>query len=146
MRPPGPRDSRYESAYIFAAVCPQRATGAALVMPYANTEASNLHLEEISSPGAPGAHPALLFDGAGWHISPALELARNITPVCLPPSAPELNPTESLWECLRKNDLALRVLDAYHAILDACRKAWNEFLARSDRLVSSTPRNWAKLS
>ena len=44
-RPPGPRDSRYEWAYIFAAVCPERATGAALVMPYANTEAMNLHLQ-----------------------------------------------------------------------------------------------------
>ena len=32
-RPPGPRDSRYEWAYIFAAVCPERATGAALVSP-----------------------------------------------------------------------------------------------------------------
>ena len=45
-RPLGPRDSRYEWAYIFAAVCPERATGAALVMPYANTEA-----DEPASPG-----------------------------------------------------------------------------------------------
>ncbi len=61
-------------------------------MPYANTEAMNLHLQEISRTVALGAHAALGFDGAGWHTSPALELPQNITPVCLPSYAPELNP------------------------------------------------------
>ncbi len=145
-RPPGPRDSRYEWAYIFAAVCPERATGAALVMPYANTEAMNLHLEEISRTVAPGAHAALVFDGVGWHTSSALELPENITPVCLPSYAPELNPTENIWEYLRKNYLALRVLDDYDAIVDACCKAWNDLLAMPDRLASITRRNWAKVS
>ena len=107
-------------AYIFAAVCPERATGAALVMPYANTEAMNLHLQEISRGVAPGAHAALIFDGAGWHTTDKLELPENITPVCLPPYAPELNPTENIWEYLRKNYLALRVFDDYDAIVDAC--------------------------
>ena len=125
-RPPGPRDSRYEWAYIFAAVCPERATGAALVMPYANTEAMNLHLQEISRGVAPGAHAALIFDGAGWHTTDKLELPENITPVCLPPYAPELNPTENIWEYLRKNYLALRVFDDYDAIVDACCMAWND--------------------
>ena len=133
-RPPGPRDSRYEWAYIFAAVCPERATGAALVMPYANTEAMNLHLQEISRGVAPGAHAALIFDGAGWHTTDKLELPENITPVCLPPYAPELNPTENIWEYLRKNYLALRVFDDYDAIVDACCMAWNDLLTMPDRL------------
>ena len=33
---------------------------------------------------------------------------------------PELNPTENIWEYLRKNYLALRVFDDYDAIVDAC--------------------------
>ena len=145
-RPPGPRDSRYEWAYIFAAVCPARATGAALVMPYANTEAMNLHLLEIGRAVAPGAHAALVLDGAGWHTTPALELPHNITPVRLPPYAPELNPTENIWEYLRKNNLALRVYHDHDAILDACCKAWNDLIAMPDRLASITRRNWAKVS
>ena len=145
-RPPGPRDSRYQWAYIFAAVCPERATGAALVMPYANTEAMNLHLQEISRGVAPGAHAALIFDGAGWHTTDKLELPENITPVCLPPYAPELNPTENIWEYLRKNYLALRVFDDYDAIVDACCMAWNDLLAMPDRLASITRRKWAKVS
>ena len=50
------RDTRYEWAYIFGAVCPARATGAALVLPFADTEAMNLHLAEIARTVAPGAH------------------------------------------------------------------------------------------
>ena len=46
-RPRAPRDRRYAWAHLFGAVCPERATGAALVLPYANTEAMNLHLAEI---------------------------------------------------------------------------------------------------
>jgi hypothetical protein len=41
-RPRAMRDTRYEWAYLFGAVCPERATGAALVLPYADTEAMNL--------------------------------------------------------------------------------------------------------
>ena len=145
-RPRGPRDSRYEWAYIFAAVCPQRATGAALVMPYANTEAMNLHLQEIARTVSPGAHAVLVLDGAGWHTSPKLKLPANITLIPLPAYAPELNPTENLWEYLRKNNLALRVLDDYDAIVWACCRAWNDLIAAPQRLASITRRKWAKMS
>ena len=40
-RPPMVRDNRHVSTYIFGAICPDRAVGAALIMPYANTEAMN---------------------------------------------------------------------------------------------------------
>ena len=35
-RPRQPADQRYESAYLFGAICPMRGTGAALVMPHAD--------------------------------------------------------------------------------------------------------------
>jgi hypothetical protein len=57
-RPRAACDTRCEWAYVFGAVCPERKTGAAIVMPYANTEAMNLHLREISKAVAPGAHAA----------------------------------------------------------------------------------------
>ncbi len=145
-RPRGPRDSRYEWAYIFAAVCPERATGAALVMPRANTEAMDLHLEEIGRTVTAGAHCALVLDGAGWHTSAKLKLPPNITLIRLPPYAPELTPTENIWEYLRKNNLALRVLDDYDAIVDACCTAWNNLIAIPDRLASITKRQWAIVS
>ena len=71
-RPRAPRDTRYKWAYIFGAVCPQRAAAAALVMPFADTQAMNEHLAEIAKTVVPGAHAVIVLDGAGWHGSKAL--------------------------------------------------------------------------
>ena len=38
-RPRQPADQRYESAYLFGAICPARGIGAALALPYADTHA-----------------------------------------------------------------------------------------------------------
>ena len=115
-------------------------------MPYANTEAMNLHLEEIGRTVAPAAHAVLVLDGAGWHTSPALDVPANITLLRLPPYAPELNPLENVWEYLRKNNLALRVHDDHEAIVAACCKAWNDLLATPHRLASISKRDWANAS
>jgi len=104
-------DTRYEWAYLFGAVCPERAVGVGIVMPYANTKAMNKHLQEIGKAVAPGAHAALVLDGAGWHDSADLVMPDNITPMVLPPYSPELNPVENIWEYLRKNKLANRLYD-----------------------------------
>jgi hypothetical protein len=96
-RPPAPRDCRYDWAYIFGAVCPAGGTGAALVLPYANAEAMNLHLAEISRCVMPGAHGIVTTDGAGWHqLGPRLKVPDNISLLHLPPYSPELNPQENI--------------------------------------------------
>ncbi len=61
-RPRQPADQRYESAYLFGAICPAHAKGAALALPHADTFAMQLHLEEISRRVAEGAHAVLLLD------------------------------------------------------------------------------------
>ena len=61
------RDNRHSSAYRFGAICPARGVGAAVITPVANTAAMNAHLAEISTQVAPGAHPVLRLDRAGWH-------------------------------------------------------------------------------
>ena len=66
-RPLMVRDNRHDSAYILGAICPQRGVGAALIRPAANTEMMNLHLAEISTQVASGAHAVVVCDGAGWH-------------------------------------------------------------------------------
>src|SRR6187431_3706677 len=91
-----PADQRYESAYLFGAICPARGTGAALAMPYADSEAMQLHLVEVSSRVRRGAHAVLLLDRAGWHTTGRLVVPKNITLVFLPSRAPELNPVENI--------------------------------------------------
>lgn len=115
-------------------------------MPYANSEAMNLHLREIGRAGAPGAHAVLVLDGAGWHTSHILTPPDNVTLLCLPPYSPELNPVENVWEYLRKNNLALRVYDTYDDIVDACCDACRDLVAVPQRLASITRRQWATVS
>jgi len=115
-------------------------------MPYANSEAMNLHLREIGRAVAPGAHAVLVLDGAGRHTSHILSPPDNITLLCLPPYSPELNPVENVWEYLRKNNLALRVYDTYDAIVDACCDVWTDLIAIPERLASITRRRWATVS
>jgi hypothetical protein len=68
-RPRQPKDQRYENAYVFGAVCPSRDTGVALIMPQADTEAMQAHLEAIGRAVTPSAHALLILDKAGWHTT-----------------------------------------------------------------------------
>jgi len=140
------RDTRYQWAYIFGAVCPGRAATAALVLPYADTEAMSLHLAEIARAVAPGAHAVLVLDGAGWHGAGELVVPDNISLPTLPPYAPELNPIENVWDYLRKNKLAITLFDTYDAIVDTCCEAWNFFANDPDTVASITSRNWVKVN
>lgn len=143
-RPRAPRDTRYTSACIFGAVCPERGATAALVMPQADTAAMNAHLAEISRTVATGAHAVLVLDGAGWHGARALAVPDNITLLPLPPYAPELNPIENVRACLRANRLAISVFETYDEIVARCCEAWNFFANDIDTVRSITTRDYAK--
>ncbi len=159
-RPRAPRDTRYQWAYLFGAVCPARGVAAGLVLPVVNTAAMNAHLAEISRSVAPGAHAVLrrendppdhflillILDGAGWHGAKALVLPDNLALLTLPPYSPELNPVENVWQYLRANWLAISVFDNHDAIVDACCTAWNRFANDPNTVTSITSRNWAKVT
>jgi hypothetical protein len=97
-RPRAIQDQRTQSTYVFGAVCPARGTGAALVLPTCNSEAMQLHLNEIATKVASGAHAILILDQAGWHGAKQLMIPPNISLLPLPPRAPELNSQENIWQ------------------------------------------------
>ena len=101
----------------------------------------NAHLAEIGRHVSPGAHAILVLDGAGWHSSKDLVVPPNISLLTLPPYSPELNPVENVWQFLRQNRLANRVLHSYDAIVEVCRDAWNALLADPERVASITSRD-----
>ena len=142
-RPRQPADQRYDSAYLFGAICPARGTGAALAMPYADTQAMQLHLDEISRTVAKRAHAVLLLDRAGWHTTGSLDVPQNMTLIFLPSRAPELNPVENVWLYLRQTWLSNRVFDTYEAIIDAACDAWNRLMAQPSAITSIGRRDWA---
>jgi hypothetical protein len=138
------RDNRHASAYLFGAICPDRAIGAAMITPCANSWAMNLHLTEISTQVAPGAHALLVCDGAGWHQrGKKLIVPDNITLLSLPPYSPELNPMENVWAYLRQNKLCAQVWDNYEDIVEACANAWRFLINDPDRIRSIGHRKWA---
>lgn len=146
-RPPMVRDNRHDSAYLYGAICPARGVGAAIIMPAASAEGMNEHLKEISTQVTPGAHAALICDGAGWHqTGEKLRVPDNITLVPLPPYAPELNPMENVWEYLRANKLCSLVWDSYETIVQACKRAWDFLITDPGRICSIGTREWACVS
>ena len=144
-RPRQPADQRYKSAYLFGAICPARGTGAAIMMPKANTRAMQIHLAEISRAVARRAHAVLLMDRAGWHTTGKLRVPNNITIILLPSRSPELNPVENVWQYLRQNWLSNRVFETYNAILDAGCEAWNNLIDQPDTITSIGMRKWAHM-
>ena len=143
-RPRVRRDQRRANAYIFGAVCPSRDTGAALVLPCANTESMNLHLAEISAVVKPENHAVIVTDNAGWHISKELKVPKNLSLMYLPPYSPELNAQENIWQYLRQNFLAGRIFETFSEITDACSNAWNALISETGRIKSIASRGWFK--
>lgn len=131
-RPRQPADQRYKNAYLFGAICPARGIGAALALPVADTEAMQLHIDEISRHVEKGAHAVLVMDRAGWHTIAKLRMPKNITAFFLPSRAPELNPVENIWQYFRQNWLSNRVFDTYEAIIDAACEARQKLLAEPE--------------
>ena len=142
-RPSAPKDQRRASAWIFGAICPAEGKGAGIVMPRCNSEAMNMHLEEIAFHVAPGAHAVLLLDQAGWHGSAELVVPDNITLLPLPPRCPELNPVENVWQFMRDNWLSNRIFSSYDDIVDHCCFAWNKLVDQPWRIMSIGLRYWA---
>jgi hypothetical protein len=141
-RPRAAHDQRTQSTYLFGAVCPERGAGAALVLPACNTEAMQLHLNEIATKITPGAHAILLLDQAGWHGAKALKVPSNISLLQLPPRAPELNGQENIWQFMRQNWLSNRIFKSFDDIVDHCCYAWNTLIDQPWKIMSIARRDW----
>ena len=76
-----------------------------------------------------------------------LDAPDNITPIFLPPRAPEMNPVENVWQYLRQNWLSNTVFENYDAIIDAIIDAacavWRKLIAKPETITSIGLRDWA---
>jgi hypothetical protein len=87
-RPSAPSDQRTASTYIFGAICPREGKAVGLILPKCNTEAMQLHLDEIAKDVAPRRQAILLLDQAGWRTSRKLDVPDNLTLLPLPANVP----------------------------------------------------------
>ena len=113
------------------------------MLPFANTRAMQMHLEEISLNVAAKAHGVVLMDRAGWHSSGKLKLPKNLTIILLPSRSPELNPAENIWQYMRQNWLSNLVFENHDAIIAAGCTAWNKLINQPETIMSIGLRDWA---
>jgi transposase len=138
-RPPGPVDQRYASAYVYAAVEPATGADFCLVLPEVSTAAMGRFLAGFAATLPEDVHAVLVLDGAGWHTGRDLAAPRNVTPVRLPPYAPQLNPVERVWLYLRERFLSHRLHADYAAVLDAACDAWRRLTPERLRSLCAYP-------
>ena len=113
------------------------------MLPFANTRAMQMHLDEISRNVATKAHGVVLMDRAGWHRTDKLKVPKNLTIILLPSRSPELNPVENVWQFLRQNWLSCRVFEDHEAIIEAGCQAWNKLIDQPETIRSIGMREWA---
>jgi len=113
------------------------------MLPWSNTEAMQLHLNEISRNVARRAHAVVIMDRAGWHTTEKLHVPNNLTIILLPSRSPELNPVENIWQYIRGNWLSNSVFEDYDAIVEAGCQAWNKLMAEPVTIQSIGMRQWA---
>lgn len=144
-RPRALRQLQYEFTYIFGAVCPQKDLSVGLIINEVSIAAMKAHLRMISDKIEPGRIGVIVLDRASWHKSKKVNCFENLRLLPLPPAAPELNPTEQLWEHLRDRYLANRYFENAESIVGACCDAWNAFVQIPNAIASLCSRSWAVL-
>ena len=115
-----------------------------MVLPYTDTEAMQLFLDELSCHIKVGRHIALVIDNAGWHNTTGLAVPQNITLIPLPPYSPELNAVEQVWHWIKSHYLSNCNFKDYNDIVDKASFAWNEFVRQPDLVKSMCSRDWLR--
>ena len=138
VRPEGPIDHRYASAWLYGAVRPGTDEAFALVLTEVGAAAMQTFLDRFAATLSEGVHAAMLLDGAGWHTAGEIVVPANVSLVFLPPYSPKLNPAERLWLFLRERFLSLRLFRDLDDIIDGCCDAWNRMTAERGRVASLT--------
>jgi transposase len=131
-----------EFTHVFSAVSPNDGQSFSLILPYANTDAMNIFLQELSKEFQE-YRIILIMDKAAWHRSKDLSKVENIRYIYQPPYSPELNPVEHLWEYIRENYLK----NAYWLSMETLEEALAAVLKKiadcSEMIQSLVGFHWA---
>jgi transposase len=123
-RPTAVRQTEYQYLWVLGAVCQETGHAEGLLSPQLNTKIVNMFLEQFGGTLAEDEHAAMIWDGAGFHVSKKLHVPANITIIQLPPYSPELNPIENLWHYLKSHFWSNRPYADYDQLEQAAIDAW----------------------
>ena len=91
----------FKSLYLFGAFSPITGDHFELEMPYCNTDAFQVYLNEFSK-SSPDEYKILLLDNGAFHKAMKLSIPDNIALIFIPPYSPELNPAEKIWHKMKR--------------------------------------------
>ena len=117
LRPSVPCHHIREYRYAYGAVEPLTGDSFFLVMPSCDTICMNLFLSELSKAYS-NDRIILACDGARWHTANGLEVPSNIRLIILPPATPEMNPSEQIWQELRKRGFRNEIFHILEKVVD----------------------------
>jgi hypothetical protein len=135
-RPTAVKQTQYDYLYVFGAVCPSTGDSFGLVAPRVDTVVMNVFLATFAASLPADVHALMILDNAGWHHCKDLVVPANVTPLFLPPRAPELNPIERLWLWLKQHYWANRAYADYEAMVAAVAAAWKATVEEPGRVSS----------
>ena len=99
--------------YVYSVVCPHTGDNHSLILPAANSSASNIFFESVSQEYS-NYRCIIIMDNAPWHTSSLVAQHDNIRFISLPPYSPELNGAEHIWDHIREkyfNNRGFNTLD-----------------------------------
>lgn len=96
----------------------------ALVLPWADTQMMQMHLDTLSRQVGADRHVVLVLDNAGWHTTGRLDVPPNITLLPLPAYTPELNVVERLWHWIKDKEFSNRIYPDYDQLAEAVCTMW----------------------
>ena len=130
-----------EFIYSLAAVSPCDGGLASLIMPTVDTEIMSLFLAHTARIFQ-GDYCLMFLDGAGWHHAQELRVPPSIRLLPLPPYSPELNPVEGIWDHLRENHFANRVMTSLEEVEELLCQALHQLILQPDSVCSMTNYPW----
>jgi len=134
-----------EYTYAYGALCPHDGVLDSLIMPSMHTECFGHFVNEVSR-----RHPdeliVMICDGAGSHTATALPQPENIRIITLPPYSPELNPTEQLWDLIRKRRFANTAYDTLGEVEDDLAEELRALEADHTTIQSLASHDWITTS
>ncbi len=108
-----------------------------LILPKANSAMMSLFLAHVAQEYA-GYFIVMQVDRAGWHGSKELVVPENIRLLPQPAHAPEVQPTEHIWDEVREKQFHNRVFDHMDAVEARLVEGLNALRADPERVRSLT--------
>ena len=141
IRPTVPCHHIREYRYLYGAVSPLDGDMFSLMMPYANTDCTNMFISELSKAYLDD-YILLLLDNATWHRSSTMMVPVNIELYSLLPYTPELNPVEMIWDEVEEKSFRNEIFKCLDVVIDRLRQTAKDLAQDVCRVASITYRKW----